>query len=401
MLRGKRDVADAAALTSFSRYSGAYRWQGDGHANLYQLFLERALSLARPSGRIALVLPSGFALDHGCSRLRSAVLDRTMIDTYVTVENRDAAFPIHRSLKFLLLATTCAGRTMVIPCAAGPRSTTALECIPDTGPGNSIALARSVIERLSGDQRAIPDVRSEADVTILARTVFQFPPLASSDGWNVRFGRELNATEDREHFLSGSGGGRLPVLEGKLIQPFTANLAGAERYIALATARRLLGATFTRPRLAYRDVSSASNRLTLIAAIIPAHAVTTHTLFCLKGDVDLDQQLFLCGVFNSFVANYLVRMRVGTHVNVSIVERLPVPHPAMDSLAFNRILELSRRVVSTPTDVEALGGMQAAVAHLYQLNTREFEHVLSTFPLVPAATRESAMRCFLGIHGTE
>jgi hypothetical protein len=106
-------------------------------------------------------------------------------------------------------------------------------------------------------------------------------------------------------------------------------------------------------------------------------------------------------VFNSFVANYLVRMRVGTHVNVSIVERLPVPHPAMDSLAFNRILELSRRVVSTPTDVEALGGMQAAVAHLYQLNTREFEHVLSTFPLVPAASRESAMRCFLGTHGAE
>ena len=395
MLRGKRDVADAAALTSFSRYSGAYRWQGDGHANLYQLFLERALSLARPSGRIALVLPSGFAFDHGCSRLRSAVLDRTTIDTYVTIENRDAVFPIHRSLKFLLLATTCAGRTTAVPCRTGQRSTTALDRIPDTGVDKTIALARSVIERFSGDQRAIPDIRCETDATILGRTVFRFPALASSDGWNVRFGRELNATDDRMHFLAGPGRGRLPVLEGKQIQPFAARIDKAEQYIASATAHRLLGSTVARARLAYRDVSSPSNRLTLIAAMVPANAVTTHTLFCLKGAVDVDHQLFLCGVFNSFVANYLVRMRVGTHVNVSIVERLPVPRPALDSLTFDRILRLSRRVVSTPTDDEAVANVQAAVAHLYQLHTPEFEHVLATFPLVPEAVRERAMQCFL------
>jgi len=395
MLRGKRDVTDGAALTSFSRDSGAYRWQGDGHANLYQLFLERALSLARPSGRVALVLPSGFAFDHGCARLRSAVLDRTTIDTYVTVDNRDAVFPIHRSLKFLLLTTTCAGRTTVVPCRVGQRSTNALERIADTGHDETIALGRSVIERLSGDQHAIPDVRCAADVTILGRTVFQFPPLASPEGWNVRFGRELNATDDRKHFVAGPARGRIPVLEGKQIQPFTANVDGAERYIASTTAHRLLGSTFTQARLAYRDVSSASNRLTLIAAIIPANAVTTHTLFCLRGHVDVDHQLFLCGVFNSFVANYLVRMRVGTHVNVSIVERLPVPRPALDSSTFDRIFRLSSRVVSTPSDVEAAAKMQAAVAHLYRLNAEEFAHVLATFPLVPSDERENAMRWFL------
>ena len=78
-------------------------------------------------------------------------------------------------------------------------------------------------------------------------------------------------------------------------------------------------------------MASASNRLTLIAAIVPAHVVTTHTLFCLKGNVNPDVQLFLCGILNSFVANYLVRMRVNTHVTVSIMERLPVPRPALDS----------------------------------------------------------------------
>src|SRR5262249_51467327 len=153
------------ALTSFSRDSGSYRWQGDGHANLYQLFLERAISLARPAGRIALVLPSGFATDHGCARLRSVVFNRTTVDTYVTVENRDAVFPIHRSLKFLLLAATCSGHTIAVPCRSGVRSLAMLDRIPDIGNQDTVPVARSVIERFSGDQLAIPDVRSNADVT--------------------------------------------------------------------------------------------------------------------------------------------------------------------------------------------------------------------------------------------
>ena len=81
-----------------------------------------------------------------------------------------------------------------------------------------------------------------------------------------------------------------------------------------------------------------TNRLTLIAAIVPAGVVTTHTLFCLKTICSTTtRSTFLCGLFNSFVANYLVRLRVSTHVTASIVERLPVPRPARDSPAFVEI----------------------------------------------------------------
>ena len=53
----------------FFRKAGIYRHQGHGHANRYQLFLERALQLTRPGGRIGLVLPSGLATDQGSSAL--------------------------------------------------------------------------------------------------------------------------------------------------------------------------------------------------------------------------------------------------------------------------------------------------------------------------------------------
>src|SRR5262249_38733100 len=82
VLRGARGCAavrSAAAergtrLTAFARASGLYPHKGDGHANLYQLFVERALSLTRRGGRIGLVLPSGFASDHGSAALRRHTL---------------------------------------------------------------------------------------------------------------------------------------------------------------------------------------------------------------------------------------------------------------------------------------------------------------------------------------
>ena len=97
-----------------------------------------------------------------------------------------------------------------------------------------------------------------------------------------------------------------------------------------------------RPRLAYRDVASSTNRLSLIAAILPAGVVTTHSLFCLKTRLSSDNQAFLCGMLNSFVANYLVRQVMTTHLGSSTVESLRVPKPPYDSPAFVEIVELTR-----------------------------------------------------------
>ena len=46
----------------------------------------------------------------------------------------------------------------------------------------------------------MPDVRSARDVDILHAIAFTTPALGDPAGWHVRFGRELNATDDRRHF---------------------------------------------------------------------------------------------------------------------------------------------------------------------------------------------------------
>ena len=48
--------------------------------------------------------------------------------------------------------------------------------------------------------------------------------------------------------------------------------------------------------------------------MLPANVVSTHTVFCLKTDLDERSQWCLLGLMNSLVANYLVRLNVTTHV---------------------------------------------------------------------------------------
>ncbi len=382
------------AEKTFFRCSGVYRHQGAGHINRYQIFLERALTLTRRDGRIGLVLPSGFATDHTSAPLRRLLLTRTNIDTISGFDNRRAIFPIHRSVRFLVCTATKGEPTDRISCRFGIDEAAELETIPDTGdrpvtPSHPITLTPSFIAALDKEKLAIPELRTATDLRILEQIVHAIPRLDAADGWSVKFGRELNATDDRIHFHSGRTG--LPVLEGKHIEPFAVHVDRSTLRISARAAEKLLdAATFGRARLAYRDVASSTNRLSLIAAVLPPGVVTTHSLFCLKTRLSADNQAFLCAMLNSYVANYLARQVMTTHLGSATVESLRVPKPSGDSPAFENIVGLSHRL-TTRWSSHHYARLQALAAACYGLTLDDFAHVLDTFPLIDTAERRAAL----------
>ena len=351
------------------------------------------LALAAPGGRVGMLMPSGLLGDLGCAGLRRHLFDGCDVDAIVSFDNTDGLFPIHRGVRFALLTATTGRPTRELCLKAGLRDAAVLDDLPDEGaPLDCVRMPMTMLTAFGGEGRAVPDVRTALDRGVLARVLAAGPPLESRDGWHVHFGRELNATDDRAHF--GSAG--LPVLEGKLLDPFHARVEDAASFIDRGTAQRLLrGRTaIERPRLGYREVAAATNRLTLIAAIVPAGAVTTHTIFCLRERLDDERQWFLSGVLNSYVANYFVRLRGGTHVPASVIQRLPVPFDVPPS-SMKTIAGLARALARAPAPADA-ARLQAEVARLYGLARDEFAHVLSTFPLVAASERDAALQALDG-----
>ena len=400
MIRADAGASDArertrrgnGAILRFVRDAGVYP-SSAGHTNLYQLFTDRAIALLRPGGRFGLVLPSGVATDHGSASLRGRLLRQCDVDALVGLDNHRGVFPIHRSVRFLLATATKGQSTQMIACRLGESDVGALDTAGDpsaTSDWFRVRLTPGFIQRVSGDALTIPELKTSVDVAIAERAATLFPPLGSDAGWGLQFGRELNATDDRRHF----GRAGLPIVEGKHIEAFQVHLDRCSQFVAPGQATRLLhAAPFHRPRLAYRDVASATNTTTLIAAILPASCVSTHTLFCLRTPLPPALQYFLCGLFNSLVVNYLVRTRVTTHVTTATVERLPIPLPGRSPSAQREIAAIAR-LLGRRFDRSAWATLNARIAGLYQLTTEEFRHVLATFPLVAVEDRDEAWRAF-------
>src|SRR5205814_7125628 len=198
---------------------------------------------------------------------------RCDVDALVGLENHRAVFPIHRSIRFLLLTATAGRPTLTIACRFGVDDPADLDSVGEEPAAAatwfSVQLPSPLLERLSGDALTIPWLRTPIDLAIAERSAPLFPPLESDRGWSARFGRELNATEDRETFRDAGKG--LPVVEGKQIEPFRVDLGSSRWSIRERdAAARLRNGRYVRPRLAYRDVAGATNQLTLIAAVLPA-----------------------------------------------------------------------------------------------------------------------------------
>jgi hypothetical protein len=380
----------------FIRESGIYSSCDRGHLNLYQPFLERALALARPGGRVGLVVPWGLATDDGAAALRRRLFDRCTLHTLVGLDNANALFPIHRGLRFMAIVASPDGPTGEVRARFGVKTTGEIDALPDCEDGLAptaypVRLDRRQIETVSGPSLRIPDIRDAQEFLLIERLCRQFPPLGDPAGWHASFGRELNATEDRNSF--GTQG--LPVIQGRHLAPFRVDATAPDARVPAETARRLLpSAPFTHRRLGYRDVSGVGNRLSLIAAIVPAGVVTTHTIFCLRppsGRAAGDEALeFLCGVLNSYVLNAIVRLLMGSHVTTTIVERLPVPAWTGD-VAQRRVARMAR-TLGRAWSARVHARLQADVSAIFGLDAGELERVVAGFPLVDAGERALAVR---------
>ena len=119
-----------------------------------------------------------------------------------------------------------------------------------------VRLSNQLLTAIGGPGRRIPDIRRIADLQLLERLTAAYPAAGAADGWCLRFGRELNATEDRKHFGRGRVAGDRRQAPGSVHRRrerlLPRECQRASHAIFCPDER------FSLPRLGYRDVSGVA-----------------------------------------------------------------------------------------------------------------------------------------------
>lgn len=254
--------------------------------------------------------------------------------------------------------------------------------------------------------------------------------LDNANSWRVRPYAELHATHDKPliKFTESAPEGFWPVFKGESFDIWVNDTgsyygwADPEKVIPVLQQKRQrsqrLGerspfAGFTptwfkdigtlpchSPRIAFRDVSRATDSRTVRAALLPPKIFVTNAApFLVWSSGDEKDQAFLLGILCSIPLDWYARRFVELHMNYHVLNPLPVPRPQRDNRLRQRSVALAGRLacpdkrfrkwaeavgvefgpLADEEKQDMIGELDAAVAHLYGLSESQLVHIFETF----------------------
>jgi hypothetical protein len=347
-----------AATQHFIEASARYPYSHAGRKNLYGLFYETALAVARVKSFLSLILPSGVLQDQPAANLTRDLMKEKRLAFGYDFQNRKAGtdgtgwFPaVFHKQRFTILA--------VWPSATAARfvfDTVALSDIHEQS--RIIPLTHDDVIALCVDDFKVPMFRNAKD-SVIVKAAYQHGAMLSdlleTPSSDVTATLLFNADEDiREQRLTKveaqAAIDAVRVYEGSHIQHFDhrfatsgehglrslslgekkdpAFIAQTDIYLPrMLVAKRIASISPESPEwfLAIRRQASVTNTTTLIAAVIPAcGAEGSLSVMCFHSKA-LATATIISTATNSFILNYITRLRqAGPNVNKGLYSLLPI-----------------------------------------------------------------------------
>ncbi len=401
--------------------------------NLYKLFLEQCFNLLRTKGRCGIIVPSGIYTDLGAKQLREVLFSECELDTLIGLSNERFIFEgVHHSFKICLLTFEKGGATDSFRAAfrINPREAISPNELDRFlhNEAEQVEVSASLVRRLSPESISIMEFRSEIDVSI-AKKLIRFPLLGEKieNVWNLKLTREFDMTNDSDLFKTQPSPDRLPLYEGKMIHQFDHCFSQPRYWVDEKEGREMLlgrdGDTgqrldYQQYRVGFRSAGENTNTRNFISTIIPPYCFCGNSII-LSQEVNEDQKLllFLCAIFNGFVLDYAIRLKISRNMNMFYIYQLPLPRLTERDPEFAPIVYRAARLICTTPEFDELarevglgshkeGATQATerarlraeldgiIAYLYGLTEEEFAHILKTFPLVPEPVKIAAQNAY-------
>ena len=427
--------ADEVAETERLRKTlvgGGFPGMGTGDPDLYKAFCWRFWRLTTANGgRIGVVLPRSALAAKGSTQFRETVFTESDPVEVTMLLNR-AGWVFDEAEHRYTIGLVCirhgvpAGESIYV---RGPYAT---ESQFREGMVREPAAFYSVDVQNWNDAASLPLLPHEDSVEVFAQ-LRKAPrlDLNASGEWRARPDRELDAT-NQKHLMDVTSetcpDGFWPVYKGESFDLWTPDTgayygyADPEPAIGWIQSKRLRAnkrrgnsphREFTRehvelrdtlpcfaPRVAFRDVSRATDTRTLRAALVPPNVfLANQAPYLLWPRGDEKDAAFLIGVLCSLMLDWYARRFVETHVSYFAFNPFPVPRPSRDDRLWQSTVALAGRLVSPdhrfsewaervgvqcghlPSDEkeDMIHELDAVVAHLYGLSDTQVVHIFETF----------------------
>lgn len=368
----------AETAVRIARQCGDYPLLSGGDVNLYSLFVERAMTIVKPTGMVGLLTPSGIASDKTAAPFFKGVATGGRLKALYDFENRRTRydlppfFPdVDSRFKFLAFIAGAEPVKGAAKCAFFLQSVAELH-----DPERCFELKAEDFARVNPNTGTAPIFRTRRDAQLTTAIYRRLPILVqrSDDeevkAWPVRYLRMFDMTNDSglfrtrqeleekegaypiggNHFRSAAGEW-VPLYVGRMIHQFDHRAASVEVNDAnlhnpalsggISAEQKANPAFLPTPQywlpaahinlpaglnwtVAFRDIARATDIRTMIAAGVPrvclgntAPAIVAETI---GQPLDL-----LLGNLNSTIFDYVARQKAqSTHLNWYIVEQLPI-----------------------------------------------------------------------------
>jgi len=420
----RRRQEELATRRAFFGPEGGYVAQGAGDKDTYKLFCERYGQLVRTGGWLGVVLPRSAFLVDGARSFRRWLFGRAEVQGLdFILNNRSWAFPIHPQYTIALLAAQ-----RVPPHAeseirlSGP-SPSREEFVRESA-GAGVTVRRGQLAEWTKTPESpgfeVPLLPRPETVPVFDK-LRRGPSVAGGyEGvWSAFPVRELDETNDRSLFRHKKG---VPVWKGRCFDQYDPHgdvPAGfakrADTLERLQKKRTSNQSTFkgrfpaeyladvrTHPfhaaRVAFRDVSRATDSRTVRACLVPPETFLTNTAPYLAFDRGGPrEQAFVLGVMNSLPFDWQARRFVETHMNFFVLSLLRFPKAEetdIDAIAeraarlscvddrfaeFAAAAGVSFGPLGHEESAEVLAELDGLVAKAYGLTAEDIEVVFSDF----------------------
>ena len=388
--------------------------------NLYKLFTEQCNNLLRNRGLCGTVIPSGIYTDLGATGLRYMLFEQTELLGLFGFENRRSIFEgVDSRFKFAVLTFRKGGHTNTFPATFMQHDVEELNNFPH----NTLEMSLPLIRRLSPEPLSLMEFDNPLDVQI-AKKMLEFPLLGDKK-WDISLSNGFHMTNQSYLFKNENTANRLPLFEGKMMHQFLHQWETSARYwIDEKEGRSALigkngkddGQTlgYQNYQLGFRRIGRNTDERTMITTILPTYVFPAESLTLFTSDHTLSELLCLTSILNSFVLDFGLRQRVTANINMFYVYQLPVPRLTSQDLNFQPIRNRAAQLICTTSEFDRLAAevglgshangitdqthraqlraeLDGLIAHVYGLTEEEFQHILSTFPLVPEEVKEAAL----------